>query len=752
MQCTGVANAPFPGSGTAQLCAWDHPFRALPPAGPPRIAGGDTLIIGSGSYMIGFGAPGAESCEASGAWDCYMSPVPSGPDAANPTRILGQGWETGSPSPPELWGTERAFLVLNLTDASNVDVRWLEITDHSGCVEFHTGGLACNRDSAPFGPWAAVGLYAEDSANVLLRNLNIHGLADTGIFAGRLTDWTLQDVRIAANGWVGWDGDLWQGSDSNSGTLLFQRWTVEWNGCGETWPGKQPAGCWAQEAGGYGDGVGTGPTSGRWIIEDSAFLHNTSDGLDLLYAQPGASIQIRRTIAEGNAGNQIKTTGPVLIENTIIVGNCGFFDGQPFTFNVDNCRALGTALSLDLRRGDRATVANSTLTSEGDCLVTAELNGSSDGSESVSLRNNIFQGQTDFLQPFENTCLVYEETFMGNPFDVDYSVIATVKDDACPGAHDICGIAPGLFDASIAAFDAHLIPGSVAIDSGLGVGAVIPAEDYDGRARPFGPGVDRGAYEKDASTPASTRTPTPTATQPPPTAATVSVEQQRCRKNLRAQLTRFFDAKLAAMQRCVAGVNTGRVTPPCPDVKAAAAVARAASRVDPATIADKCPPGVIAALPLTGSCAGATTADDLAVCVVVEAGAAVDALLPVEYSAPAAPLATADAQACQAVIARAAGKQYAVKRTKIFSTCFAQRDRGALPWCPDARAAAQLERARSKVEPRIAGQCADATIQRLQNAGGFGGSCAAAAMVAQLAACQIAEHDTRTDGLLSILP
>ena len=30
-QCTGLADAPYPGNGADQPCAWDHPFRALPP-------------------------------------------------------------------------------------------------------------------------------------------------------------------------------------------------------------------------------------------------------------------------------------------------------------------------------------------------------------------------------------------------------------------------------------------------------------------------------------------------------------------------------------------------------------------------------------------------------------------------------------------------------------------------------------------------------------------------------------------------
>src|SRR5690606_7214661 len=53
-QCTGKADAAYSGSGTNQACAWKHPYYALPPNDTARIAGGDTLMIGSGSYMIGW--------------------------------------------------------------------------------------------------------------------------------------------------------------------------------------------------------------------------------------------------------------------------------------------------------------------------------------------------------------------------------------------------------------------------------------------------------------------------------------------------------------------------------------------------------------------------------------------------------------------------------------------------------------------------------------------------------------------------
>jgi hypothetical protein len=495
-QCTGLEDAPYPGSGSAQSCAWDHPFRALPPDGEPRIDGGATLLIGSGSYMMGYGAPGADSCEADYPYECFMPPIPSGPSPNKPTRILGEGWDSGCSAPPELWGTERVDYVLNLIGSSNLAIACLELTDHSDCVEDHSGDLACERDEYPYGPWAAVGLHAEDSSDVLLQHLNIHGFAAGGVHAGRLADWTVEDVRIAGNGWVGWDGDLWEGSDSNSGTLVFRRWVVEWNGCGETWPGGEPVGCWGQSAGGYGDGLGTGYTGGHWIIEDSAFLNNTSDGLDLFYGLEDVNIEIRRTISSGNAGDQIKTKGPATLENVIAVSTCAFFQGKPFTHHVDNCRAGGSALAFSLYPGDQVTMINSTITGQGDCLTIGEcVEGENcNGSESIYMRNNIFVGHTDYEQPDENTCLYWypEDTLPNDPYDIDYSIIIDTKTTPpCPGPNDLCEVSPGLVNPNLDGFDAHLLPDSPAIDVGSSEGAADG--DFDGQPRDGNP--DIGAYE-----------------------------------------------------------------------------------------------------------------------------------------------------------------------------------------------------------------------------------------------------------------
>jgi hypothetical protein len=510
-QCNGLADAPYPGSGRGQPCAWDHPFRALPPGGQANLAGGDTLLVAPGSYKMGYGAPGTdglEACNQENSWDCYMAPLPSGPDADHPTRLLGAGWDTGCANPPQLWGVERANMIVNLTGSSNVQLACLEISDHSGCVEDHTGGLVCNRDNPPFGEWAPTGIYAEDSASVHLADLNIHGLAARGIQAGRLQDWTVERVRIAANGSAGWDFDL-SGDSTNSenkGTLAFRRLTVEWNGCGETYPEGNPSGCWGQSAGGYGDGFGMGGTSaGHWIIEDSAFLYNTSDGIDMLYTRlPGSMIEIRRVEARGNAGNQIKITGPAVIENSLVVSNCGFFAGKAFTFQVDDCRAAGDAILLALRPDDQVRITQATITGQGNCLISAvcALDQKCTGTEKVTIRNSIFVGQARFDSPADSTCFAWYndesgDTLPHSPFDVDYSLFSggyfgNVTAD-CQGAHNRCDLPAGLADPSLEAFDAHLMPGSPAIDTGLQEFA--PPDDLEQRPRPSGSAPDMGVYE-----------------------------------------------------------------------------------------------------------------------------------------------------------------------------------------------------------------------------------------------------------------
>lgn len=468
---------------------------ALPAYGTARIAGGDTLMIHSGQYKIGYGAPaGAEKCNSTYPWDCIMPAIPSGKSATEPTRILGEGYDTGCASPPQLWGRERAARVLSLVGSSNVKMACLEVTDHSACVDGHSLASAkCSRTAYPYGDWASYGLYATDSSNVELTDINIHGMAVTGVTAARVKDWTLTRVRIAANGWAGWGGDVGATTSSNSGTIKFSHVTIEWNGCGETYAAgatPAPTNCWSQTAGGYGDGLGTAATGGNWIIEDSAFLHNTSDGLDLLYANGTGSVTLNRVWAEGNAGNQIKIGGSAAVSNTVAIANCGYFDGKSFTYNVDPCRAYGDAVVFSLKKStDVSSFVNSTVVGQGGVVVLAV----GPAGSNLKVQNNILIGKPYYFDTSMQMADIYSDAGTITVTDGG-NLKQTLRSAKCTtSAGVICGTA-GVTNDTLTAFNPQLLSTSQARDSGQ-TGSLVPTADYFGTPRPTGSGIDRGAVE-----------------------------------------------------------------------------------------------------------------------------------------------------------------------------------------------------------------------------------------------------------------
>ena len=233
------------------------------------------------------------------------------------------------------------------------------------------------------------------------------------------------------------------------------------------------------------------------------FFHNTSDGLDLLYHELGGSIVIDRMLSEGNAGNQVKVAGPASITNSVLVGNCAFFEGQSFTYDVDPCRALGNTISLALLPGTAVFLVNCTVYGQGDVLVGAGPHDgfSCDGSETVTSLNNIFIGDDEYLAPGDRAVLFYQEGCGSLSFDEDYGVIWSTRDNSqatCPvGPHDQC-VDPQLA-GPLSGTDWGMAPteGSPAVDHGLGVGGqgLVPAVDFLGNPRPVGAGVDVGAFE-----------------------------------------------------------------------------------------------------------------------------------------------------------------------------------------------------------------------------------------------------------------
>ncbi len=504
-QCDGQTDAPHQGGSRA--CAWKHPFIALPPHGKPRIDGGDTLVIARGSYRMGLGAPGSENCDDEDGYTCVMAPPPSGPSPDRPTRLLGQGIGGACKTPPELWATQGAQAVLRLDDVDNVEVACLDLTDHSACILDHNrdgnarGETSRCPETPPYGDWGENGIHAADARTIVLRDVNVHGFAGNGVRAGRLRDWTLTRLTLRANGWAGWDGNLDEGegtSSSNSGYLRFSGGEIAWNGCGERYPGKQVFGCWAQQQGGYGDGLGTAESGGQWTFEDVHVHHNTSDGLDLLYMDGSGSVTVRRVRSEGNAGNQIKVSGPVLIENSIAVGNCAFFESFP-TSNLgddDHCRAKGNALSIRPTHGSVPTIRYNTVAGQGDCLM---ITTQGDASARVLVQNNAFIGGPEWRQSLLGGQLTCGHFAVDSEAPVTFqrNLFWQVKDDFCP-AGNVCQHEPRVAQTKLARFDATPLPGSPLIDAGEALPQT--SQDYFGRPRPVGTAPDIGAVEYRAAT------------------------------------------------------------------------------------------------------------------------------------------------------------------------------------------------------------------------------------------------------------
>jgi hypothetical protein len=459
----------------------------------------------------------------------FLPPLPSGPNANTPTILAGAGYAGGCPQKPELWGAGSNH-ILDLTGTSNALVACLEITDHATCGDNHPT-LKCR----PTDEAAADGIRAKDERgeNIVLRDLYIHGLAGAGMY-GRFASVTLENVTLAGNAMAGWNADMGDGVKYTT-TVRMDHTTVEWNGCVEDPKTRQPAagGCYGELQGGYGDGIGTSTHGGSWTITHSTFRYNTQDGLDLLYLSlPGSKVVVDGSTAYGNAGNQIKTKGEATITNNVIIANCSFFDGKPFSLlqgyfwedkndfhTAGNCRANGDALVTTVLGGTHSQIVNNTIVGEGDFIMWVGCDPCGEPA-AIEISNNILRGFRRAGE-FRDKELGRSGDLVGSLFlgskiaysihhnllfhlDIGYpthmpglppSEIAFQNLQAhCPiGPGDVCADPLFANDVLSEKFDGHLRPGSPAIHAGVAAGNV--ETDYDGHPRPQGAAYTLGAFE-----------------------------------------------------------------------------------------------------------------------------------------------------------------------------------------------------------------------------------------------------------------
>ncbi len=422
-QCDGKHDADYPGSGVNQPCAvgnlrylWTDQVTANHEQW--MIGPGDTVIVrqNPNGYNLGmdalspaFGGKTGYQPINCGNPDCYMPSIPSG-TAAHHTRILGENYDSCHADSAKTkllvtWGAKNG---LNVKDSQYVDVACLEVTQVQPCAYSGAFTNNCPGNSN----YGLVGLIQSAlTSNVTYTDLFIHGLATEAIRGATGAGVVANYVHIRGVPFAGFDMDDIPHSWSNisvAGGLTMNNSITEFVGCVEEHPQVHNypyIECRDQETGGYGDGFGTGSTTGNWSFDHDIWRYNFQDGLDLLHSGM-QSLTITNSQAYGNVGNQFKlgSSQNVLFQNNVALGNCkrvgqviGDEPASAIVRGVNLCRAGGGPLVLSFYAYGNYAVQNNTLVGYGDVALGYFCEGGSDNcsAANTALQNDILMGYAD---------------------------------------------------------------------------------------------------------------------------------------------------------------------------------------------------------------------------------------------------------------------------------------------------------------------------------------------------------------------
>jgi len=428
-QCTGTTNAAYPGSGSAQPCAVNHPFWLLNQSTFAwLISGGDTVqfedvgpyYMGQKNSTSGIGtgwSPFCGSLSGSGnTSSCIWGSLPSGSMGA-PTRILGLGAGNCHQTDPnmlgpsaltgawsghgmlknatQLLGINGAFGVMNLEGAAWIDVECFDISQPTTCTAFGVDYTHCTSSAS--NDWAKYGVDLADVThqgpiNAVLKDIAVHGMENECFHGGHLnsagTDtFTASDIYLFGCGGAGWnfDGGSCGNSCENLGTMNISWLRIEWAGCVEVKPNGGSIGgagytlCADDNHGGYGDGWALIATQGTFNVNHAIFRWNTQDGFDSLHtgddqAHLPTALNISNSWSEGNEGQTFKmgVATAALAYNNVSISNCrrlgSAFSPNPTGYNTDLsdfCRASGDEWAIELLNGNSVTLEHNTSTGYG---------------------------------------------------------------------------------------------------------------------------------------------------------------------------------------------------------------------------------------------------------------------------------------------------------------------------------------------------------------------------------------------------
>jgi Putative Ig domain len=452
-QCTGKTNAAYPGSGSGQACAFNHPYQMLDSSGNwSSFASGDTIQFAdsasaSHTYYMGEQNSGVGTdwsaqislCAkgANNGTGCILPAPPSG-TASQHTRILGQNAgschdsaHTHLVNPTVLSGIDNAFAVLDTRGTNYVDISCIEVTQPDTCTTIQGSGQCSSTSNyVHYGGIILNYMTEQGPSNLTLQDVAVVGVAGSGILGSHLNKassdvFSATDVYVIGNGQAGWNGD---GGGCNTscetvGTMNLSHVMIDWNGCvavkpyDMTKPDTQNKFnyCYGQESGGYGDGfVQVAAGNMTLNVDHSFFRWNTQDGFDSLHLsddiKTSPAIHISTSWSEGNAGQTFKlgagsassAINNVSISNCRVLATASNFPNNPSGWaldNADTCRAAGNHWAFQLNNATVITLENNTSVGYGTTMYDVECaplapNCAANGATFI-FRNNISKGYPD---------------------------------------------------------------------------------------------------------------------------------------------------------------------------------------------------------------------------------------------------------------------------------------------------------------------------------------------------------------------
>lgn len=426
-QCNGQADAPYPGSGTNQPCAfkdirnlWADGSYTASASGFPKYGwvgqGGDTYIIDCpADCRIGYSGPNSNDYYGAIAGAPYSSgaPVPPSGTADAHTRILGKNWQNcaDDAAKAHINGGYGVSGIFNLKGASYIDFACFTITDHSSCGK--AGQTSKCATGYPMSDYADNGIVtSRDTTNVSITDVRIHGLTNAGMIGPTGDGVKIERVVLVGNASSGWNMDAGNGT-TGTGSLTFDHFEVLWNGCAEQYPiidALPYADCTDQNSSGYGDGWGTASAHSDppWHItmSHSVAAYNTQDGLDGLHLGGGSSLTLTDSLMYGNMGQQLKVGTQSTARNNLIVGNCNALrqtiPGTPAGYNSrlsNYCRAGDSAVAIAVSDTAGTIFQHNTMyCANATCVEVSCAVATCTAASTITYQNNVFVGHRNSVE------------------------------------------------------------------------------------------------------------------------------------------------------------------------------------------------------------------------------------------------------------------------------------------------------------------------------------------------------------------